>query len=70
MDLSNVGFALLIVLNRIGLCLEFIERNAYSASQEGLKDLSKIIEYTHKRKDGLFILDNRLTLIANFQMGK
>jgi len=50
--------------------LEIIERNAYSASQEGLKDLSKKINLLKNRKDFLFILGNRLHLIANFKMGK
>ena len=42
MDLSNVSLFLLIFDLIKYLCLEIIERNAYSASQEGLKDLSKI----------------------------
>jgi len=50
--------------------LELIERNAYSASQEGLKDLSKKNIYLTKEKIFPFILDNRLNLISNFKMGK
>jgi hypothetical protein len=52
------------------ISLEIIERNAYSASQEGLKDLSKKINLLKNRKDFLFILGNRLHLIANFKMSK
>jgi hypothetical protein len=50
--------------------IEIIERNAFSASQEGLKDLSKKIQRFNEKINELFIIDNRLILLAEFQMSK
>lgn len=51
--------------------LEFVERNAYSASQEGVRDLSnEIILCFRKEKNKFCVLDDRLNLLSNFNMGK
>ncbi|CAF1440814.1 unnamed protein product [Adineta ricciae] len=60
-----------IVYNKavMGFIKQIIERNAYSASLEGLKDLSSVLKKIEKQKGNLFPrLDNRLDLISNFKI--
>ena len=54
------------------LLLGVIEKNAYSATQESLKDLSTSINLNNSLflKDKKLIVDNRLNLISNFKTGR